>query len=140
MEHAAVRLYASPRLTHDRRTNGIHLFTFYESSRPALDEWFTRLHSLYTAYGQDRRPILLLIDSSACGTQPLGYAYQEARKFQAQFDYHPVVYTAFVERSLVMVRALDAFIHLLHTTPYSRYFTPDGRAEAMAWLESALTP
>jgi hypothetical protein len=136
MEKMADCLFESIRLRHERLDNGIHVFTFHEASRDALDDWFQQLHGLWAGYPPENKPIAMLIDSSACGTQPLGYAYRQATKFYAGFDYRPVVYTAFVERSLIMVRVLDAFLHMLHSEPHTHYFTAGQQDDALAWLAS----
>jgi hypothetical protein len=136
MEQTFTRLYESDRLIHDRLDNNIHVFTFHESSRNALDDWFGQIRTLWIEYPQHNTPVPMLVDSSTCGTQPLGYAYQKARKLYAEYDYRPIFKMAFMERNLIMVRALDAFLYRLHGSPWTRYFTPAQRDDALTWLLS----
>lgn len=127
---------ASERCVHYQLDNGIHKFTFTESSSHAVDDYLHQLAGLYdrTSPGETLR--ILLDSSEVCG-QPVHYTTQSASKINALYPSRPATRTACMYRTRFMASLgrTAMFTQTRAGIDKVQFFCgEDCEAEALAWL------
>lgn len=124
-----------PACTYQLLDNGIHEFTFHESSIRALDEWIKVVEEITRGAPRDR-VMRNLYDQSVSGMQPLTYAYRVAQDMAKRIPDRPPSRTVFLVKSGFVTLLLDAFIRLMRGRDKVRYLDGNQREEAIRWLLS----
>jgi hypothetical protein len=122
-----------PRVTYQLLDNGIHEFTFHESSTRALDVWIKKVEEVTAAAPKDRY-IRSLYDQSVSGMQPLTYAFRVSQDMAKRIPDRPPSRTVFLVKPGFVTSLLDAFIRLMRGRDKVRYLDGDQREEAIRWL------
>jgi hypothetical protein len=125
------------RCIHYQLDNGIHKFTFIESSSHAVDEYLHQLTTLYdrTSPGETLR---ILLDSSEVCVQPVNYTTQSASKINARYPRRPATRTACMYRTRFMASLgrTAMFTQTRAGVDKVQFFCGDNcEAEALEWLQ-----
>lgn len=118
---------------HITRKDDLHIFTFRQPTRRAIDEWVRYLDVIHdqtppTATGR------YLLDYRLNGLPPIAYAAQTARNWMLAHPGTNFSYVAFLHQSIVMMTMVDNVVRLLPGKERIglRFFTDE--AEALDWL------
>lgn len=122
-----------PPVTYQLLDNGIHEFTFHESSTRALDVWIAKVEEVNKAAPRDQ-PIRSIYDQSVSGMQPLTYAMRVSQDMAKRVPDRPPSRTVFLIKPGFVISLLDAFIRLMRGRDKVRYLNADQRDEAIRWL------
>ncbi|MBI5667380.1 MAG: hypothetical protein HZC41_05170 [Chloroflexi bacterium] len=123
------------RCLHQQHDNGIHEFVFTESSRQAVDEWFTQLDYI-TRDVPSGTMMYFLVRSTATDVLPVAYMIKSAFNWVTE---NPHLYTArvaFLHRSNFYYPHAKSFIRAWQMSNgiAVRFYPSDRRDDAVRWL------
>lgn len=123
------------RCLHQQLDDGIYEFVFTESSRQAVDEWFTQLEFLT----RDTSPgtmIHLLVRSTASEMLPVTYMIKSAYNWFADNSHLYTARIVFLHRSSFTYPHAKSFIRAwqMRNGIAVRFYPADRREDAVHWL------
>lgn len=112
----------------------VHLMTFAESSRQAVDEWLEVMNTLYARITPNDK-VRILFDMSKSGTMPLVYAISEGKRFADKLEFHPQSRVAMLHPSDRVRPFANVVLNALRMGHLrTRFFEISDREGAIAWL------
>lgn len=120
-------------------THGVHIFTFFDNSRRAADEYLRVADDALAEWvesGNGAIPFRLLLDISQAGVFPLQYTLNKSRQLVSKFTGLPPRKIAFLTDSAKDIALLRSILHLPNSNWRNkrRIFPPTQREDAIAWL------
>jgi hypothetical protein len=120
--------------------NGIHCFTFHESSFEAVEEWYQILKDIFEKATQDQPPILLMIyDGRTIGNLPFAHIVKRSKELVALYPHRPRNLSAIVARKIpavsTMISALMPIVKLISKqSDETKFFWQNDWDTAIQWL------
>jgi hypothetical protein len=128
---------SSPRCSYRRREDGINEFSFNESSREAIDEFFQQLEQILatTPHNQTAR---YLVDITGGDKEiSLMGMTQRFRRLEARFPHRARGRTVILHKPGLLLTFIDGLIRALAPSrDITRFFPVAKRDEAIEWLLS----
>lgn len=124
--------------------DGIHVFTFHEKNRKAVDAYIAVFVDLFTVLNaqdeMERENVLrVVVDVHEKGLFPLKYTVERSRQVLTAFEFIPLIYYAYISDDagdVSLIRSLDHYSPSPRTKEPRRIFPPHQLEEAKAWLRT----
>ena len=119
-------------------TQGIHQFVFREASKEAIDDFFRKLETVFTATanaGTNR----YILDITQAGDNDVSLVsnVQRFRRLETLYPQRPRGRTVILHRPGLAYSFIDSFIRAVAPSrDITRFFPVDKRDEAIAWVLS----
>jgi hypothetical protein len=128
----------NPLCSHHFTEEGIHKFTFQDSSRAAVNEWIECLAGITTA-SSDQPILTIILDTRISGTLPLAYVTRKMRDVFATCAPQQAIRLAILsgQSALMVLIQMLAEIAAPNETSIVQYHQSQDEAEAITWLLAA---
>lgn len=121
-------------VTHTIHENGINEFVFHKSSRRAMVIFFEELTKVIDDFDSEGT-LLLLIDVTESGLQPLHLAFDKTAQFIRENPHRPKSKIALLYTATPLVSLITNFMEFVGKNDQLQLFTED-RDAALEWLLS----
>jgi hypothetical protein len=132
---------ARPLVTYKWTPRGYHLFTFYESSKAAMDQWFELAKPVMEAV-QGTPMFREIYDQRKSGLQPMAYSNQKAKELMALYPVSvPFRLAVVVGSGGFFGHLINNFMNMLVSRDNNeiRIFSAHQFDEAEAWVMQETT-
>jgi hypothetical protein len=114
-------------------SEGIHEIIQYESSRESSDAVFDRMEAIF-ADSTEGECVRILFDLQHSGMPPMRYSFGRSQNFLKQLKSGTRFRAALIHETGTMVALANSFLNLLSKRMTGRFFAPEEREAAIAWL------
>jgi hypothetical protein len=121
------------RCIYTRLDNGIHELTFYESSRMAVDEMVSHMSNILKTTPEDAPATCYMVDNSKADVIPINYLRIGIKDLSAQRPSNREPGRLAVIYDGAMGGLVNTVLTLAMKNKF-RFFKPEKRDEAIAWL------
>jgi len=129
------KLSKSPAVTHETLAGDLHIITFKESSRDAVDDYIRAMERIYVDLTPDDT-VRILVDYRQSGIPPIRYLITRGLAWANSLKFHPAARLAIVNKADFTVSILGSLVKMYRFGHLSTNFFEEeaGYEKALIWL------
>jgi len=135
--HASMKLVRA-RCTYSLYSRLIHVYTFHEPSREAIDEWLSQMTNLAARLNEQplTEPVLIIVDYSGIGrSAPINYTMNKVTQWMKNTHRRHQAFVAVIMGNNAIIKVVDFTLRTFRLSDTVRLFRSTDYDAAVAWLQ-----
>lgn len=136
MSHSSAKSIRA-QCSYHQHENLIHVYTFHDSSREAIDDWLSQMTELATALNArpETEPVLIIVDYSGVGrTAPINYTMNKVTQWMKNTHRRHQAHVAVIMGNNAIIKVVDFTLRTFRLSDTVRLFRTMDYEAAIAWL------